>query len=398
MLTDPDNGSWGNPIAVPAPVLTSGAPRSRYGLSTQGETVLADLQRHWRTVVSHPWLLAATIAAGGVGGLWLGIRETPVFRSSAMVEVTGMREPTPFSRLDAAGNAAQYPDDSYVQTQIELLRSKALLGRVLNSAGLSDPAPPAQEARLPRQVEPTRNLLEKATLAFSKRPSDPLLRAAEALTVRANRQTRVIEIAYESTNPEIAAKVANGLATEFIEEARETQWRSNQENSEWLRSKLVELRRKLTDSEAQLQLYANNSGLLYASDKTSISMDKLRQVQTELSHAQAELASRRVRFDAATTAPADSLPEVLDDPALREHQSKLAELKRQVAEASILLTPENYKLARIEAQVQELESLFQKQRSRILQRIQVEYEAARRREQMLAEAYAQQARVVRIVT
>lgn len=109
---------------------------------------------------------------------------------------------------------------------------------------------------------------------------------------------------------------------------------------------------------------------------------------------QADLASKRARYESASMAAPDALPEVLDDPSLREYQSKITELKRQLAELSSLLTPENYKVERIRAQIAQMEALYQRQRANILARIQVEYEVGRRKEKMLADAYAAQINTV----
>ena len=46
----------------------------------------------------------------------------------------------------------------------------------------------------------------------------------------------------------------------------------------------------------------------------------------------------------AKTASPDSLPEVLDDKTLAEYQARLTDLRRQMADLSLSLTPENPKV------------------------------------------------------
>src|SRR5260370_40848244 len=100
------------------------------------------------------------------------------------------------------------------------------------------------------------------------------------------------------------------------------------------------------------------------------------------------------RFEGAKNKAADSLPEMLEEPTMREYRQKLTELQRQYAELSATLTPEHYKVQRVQAQVNELKSEMQKERSNVLRRIGNEYAAALRREKLLADAHANQEKVV----
>jgi capsular exopolysaccharide synthesis family protein len=72
----------------------------------------------------------------------------------------------------------------------------------------------------------------------------------------------------------------------------------------------------------------------------------------------------------------------------------MTELQRQFAELSATLTPEHYKVQRVQAQIDELKSSLKKERDNVLQRIGDEYAAAVRRERLLSEAHANQDKVV----
>jgi len=84
----------------------------------------------------HYVLLIGSVVGCGLVSLLYSARQTPVYRASVTVEITGLGEGSWMSRLDPAGMMARYPDENYVQTQVELLRSRALLARVLEKHGL----------------------------------------------------------------------------------------------------------------------------------------------------------------------------------------------------------------------------------------------------------------------
>jgi len=106
----------------------------------------------------------------------------------------------------------------------------------------------------------------------------------------------------------------------------------------------------------------------------------LKQLQDELSKAQADRIASQAKFEEAKNKPADSVPEISDDPTMREYRQRMTELQRQYAELSATLTPEHYKVQRVQAQITELQFNMLQERSNIQRRIGNEYAAALRRE------------------
>ena len=157
---------------------------------------------------------------------------------------------------------------------------------------------------------------------------------------------------------------------------------------------MEDVRIKLEKSEDELQSYAQASGLLFTSEKDNVAEEKLRQLQEELSKAQADRVAKQSKYELASTAPPESLPEVLDDATLKEYQVKLTDLRRQLAELSSSLTPAHPAVKKVQAQVTALEAALEKERANIIQRIRNEFESAQRREHLLAANYASQARLM----
>lgn len=121
--------------------------------------------------------------------------------------------------------------------------------------------------------------------------------------------------------------------------------------------------------------------------------EKLRQIQAELSRAQADRAMRQSSFELSRGAP-DVLPEVQDSPKLKEFAMRLADMRRQMAELSLALTPAYYKVARLKAQIEEQERAMDGERANIVARIQNEFDRARAREELLSSAYEAQVKIV----
>ena len=170
---------------------------------------------------------------------------------------------------------------------------------------------------------------------------ETLARLTRNLKVQTQANTRIVEILYDSTDPKLAAQIANAVTTEFIQENLEARWQTTQRTGEWLARQMEDFRNKLEKSEEQLQNYARATGLLFTSEKDNVSEEKLRQLQQELCKAQAERVARQSRYELVASTSPDSLPDVLDSATLKEYQVKLTDLRRQLAELSSTLTAEN---------------------------------------------------------
>ncbi len=214
------------------------------------------------------------------------------------------------------------------------------------------------------------------------------------LKISTEANTRLIEIRFDSADPKFAADFVNTLASEFVQQNIDAHWKPTQQTGEWLTQQLDDIRTKLEQSEDKLQSYAQESGLLITGEKDNVAEEKLRQLQEELSKAQADRVAKQSKYELASTVAPESLPEVLDDATLNDYQVKLTDLRRQLAEITSTLTPAHPEVKKVQAQVTALESALERERANVIQRIRNEYEAAQLREHLLTGNYATQARLM----
>lgn len=358
-------------------------------VSAANETESSGLAYHWLILSRHKALWIVFGFAGLLLGFLITLPQTPVYQARGSVEIVDLNQN--FLNLKQASPLAENSttSDWDIQTEIKILQSESLRDRVIAKLEKDPEAEGGAEG-----VSLWRKALNLSQAAGVSRRQQQVLRAAKTLKVRAAGQTRILEIIVESTNPRLAAAFVNTLANEFIEQNLEARWQISEKTGDWLSRQLDEMKIKLERSEDALQGYARNSGLIFTDEKTNISEDKLRQLQQELSSAEAERMAKQSRFELAQSSAPESLPEILNDGGLRETYSKLTDLRQQLAELKTTYTPEHVKVKRVEAQVAELEQRFAENRDNILKRIRNEYQEAARREQLLSAAYEAQTRVV----
>lgn len=346
---------------------------------------------YWHVLFRHRLTLLSFAMASLCAAILISLVQTPIYRVRTSLQIQSANLPE-LKGADSAGTNGSYASaESYVETQVKLLQSESLIEDVIDKMKLEKGRPTAAWGRFASYVQ--------HIFAFSKASRLPererLIRQVERnLTVRSSGNSRLLEIFYESPDPKLAANFANTLVSEFTELTQEERWRAAQATAEWLTNHLDQMKAQLETSEAQLQDYARVTGLSFTSEKESLAESRLKELQDELSKAQAERIADQAKFEEAKSKAVDSLPEILEDPTMREYRQKLTELQRQYAELSATLTPAHYRVQRVQAQINELQSQIQKERGNVLGRIRNEYAAALRREKLLSEAHAEQQKVV----
>ena len=237
------------------------------------------------------------------------------------------------------------------------------------------------------------------TFHFSKSSSlserEKLIRDIQRnLTIRTTGNTRLLEITYESPDAKGAAEFANTLVSEFIDLSQEERWKAAQGTAEWLTSHLDKMKTQMEHSETELQDYARTAGLTVTSEKDNLADAHLKELQDALSKAQADRIASQARFEGAKSKTPDSLPEVSEDATMRDYRQKLTTLETEYAQLSATLTPQHYKVQRVQAQIDALKAAMTKEQNTLLKRVGNEYFAALRRESLLSKAHAEQQKVV----
>jgi capsular exopolysaccharide synthesis family protein len=330
---------------------------------------------------------------GLLGAVLLTLPQTPVYQARTTLEIQNlnenflnMREVSPTANEDAAN-----PLETDLQTQVNILQSESVLGGVIAKLDLGTKLAAGKDKG---RLAAWRKALHLPESKPALTGEAILHLVARNLKVRMQANTRLVEILYDSTDPLLAADIANTLTAEFIRQNLESRWQTTQKTGEWLTGQMGDVRVKLEKSEEQLQAYARAAGLLFTSEKDNVAEEKLRQIQQELSRAQADRVTKQSQYELATTASTDSLPEVLDDATLKDYQVKLTDLRRQLAELSSTLTAAHPSVKKLQAQVTTLEAARETERADVTRRIQNEFESAQRREKLLAASYEAQARVM----
>jgi len=254
-------------------------------------------------------------------------------------------------------------ESSYYTTQNEMLRSRSLAAQVIEQSRLaeepaffeggSDPIAALTGVvlsplhLLASWLTPTRELSEEDTESWLV---DLYL---ERLGVEPIPDSRLVRLSFASPDPALAARVVNAHARAYIAQGLALRTRANDEARRFLEERLSELRARLGRSEAALNEYSVEHGIVSLDDKSNVVIDRLADLNHRLTAAEAERIGAEADFRLVRERSADSLPAVLESPVVSRLKEALARLDGELALLSSRFKPGYPRRVQLEAQITE---------------------------------------------
>jgi succinoglycan biosynthesis transport protein ExoP len=314
-----------------------------------------------------------------------------VYKSEVILEVTGINQDFMNSK-DVNPTNNQITGDQYIETQTKLLKSPPVVQRTAVVMG-----PKVFSAIASKQgiFTAIRGWFGDAPGATAAEGEAVVVDMVNDAKIKVDGTSDLIKVTVLGPEPKLTADTANTLIDQFTQQAQDARGFASGTTNKFLADQLSDARKKLQDAENALQEYARQTGIVIPSEtQESVAADKLRQIQTDLAKAETDEADTKAQVDTSKNAPAESMPQVLDDPTLRDNRARLADLRRQLSDLSVTLTPQNYKIQQLNAQIADLEQQSTQHRTNIIRRLGVQNSETSRRKELLAKAYQQQLGVV----
>jgi capsular exopolysaccharide synthesis family protein len=383
-------GPYGRAVA---PVMTAPAPVyiEPDAPGTQFVTFGHVFQTLWR----RKWVVVAVVFACTVAAAAIAWSQAAVYEGKALVEIQGVNENFLNKDIDPTAEGTGFSLESYIQTQIKILQTDRLLSRTANRLDLwTNPEFQPEPGMLAR----LRGLLRLGPSSGNPDKRHAVLSAmAKRLTVRLSGETHIVEVVFESHDPQLAAAVANALTEEYVTQNLEKRLSATKSMGQWLGSQLHDLRANLDQAELDLERYVTGHDLLYSSDadKDSVAEARLRQLQNAYSTAQEARITDQSQYELVGKVPTERLAEVVDNEAIRSYQAKLTELRQKFVEARALYTPAHYKVKQLQAEIDEVNRSLERERLALQGRLRSQYEASQRREKLLEDDMKSQTGMVR---
>jgi uncharacterized protein involved in exopolysaccharide biosynthesis len=306
------------------------------------------------------WIIFPTLAAA-LAAFVIVNTITPRYRSEARVLIENQE--TAYNRPEADKNGernAALVDAEAVQSQVQLVQSRDLMRKVVYALKLNE----MKEFN----SESSAKIILNAVLSLAGMGRDisktnveerVLERFTERLSVYAIEKSRVIVIDFQSENPDLAARVANAMADEYLALQRANKAAAMKQTSRWLLTEIESLRGRVTEAEAKVEQFRAKSNLYVGNNNNQLGTQTLGELNTQIVAARAqksdfEARARLIREMLKSGKPLE-VSEILNSDLMRRLSEQRAALRAQLAEQSSTLLPLHPRIKELNAQIASLD-------------------------------------------
>jgi len=157
------------------------------------------------------------------------------------------------------------------------------------------------------------------------------------LAISPVRNTKLVKIGFESTDPVLAAQIANTVGLEYITSYLDAKLEMTSKAQEWLNDRLATLKERLDESEDRLIAFKQENGLVDVGGVARLNEQQLLLLTAELAQARSELAStediyREVQALQDRPELLESIPAVQADPLVQRVKIEQGQAQRQLDE------------------------------------------------------------------
>jgi len=333
------------------------------------------LRAYWNILRTRRWtIFTVTFVLAAVVAIYT-FKVAPTYRATGRVEVEA--DTLPFQSLER--DTSRLPaDTAFLRTQVDVLTSNNLAWQTIQQLKLGANSQFNMPLRHSgRQVAESSGALQAQLIkAFHDR-----------LRVDLAPDSRMLEVAFDSADPELAARAVNALMNNYIEYNFTTKFKATRQASEWMGHQLDELKAKVEQSQQALVDYERQYAIVNISDKENLVDQRLAALSQDLTSAQSDLAGKQSLFELVEANPSQ-IGLLAQDDLLQKLQEKFADLKSDYVNALAQYGPNFPKVQRIEEQVEAVQALINQERERAVDRIRKDYAAAVGREKILAREVA----------
>ena len=317
----------------------------------------------------HRWRILGFVAACTVGTVVVSARLTPIYESTATVDIDRQ---TPLGVVGPEAQRGTGNDaDQFLATQIRLVQSDSVLRPVDRKFHLRE-----REGQIPQ-----------ALLDTPRGDEAPV--ALRDLRVIRPPNTYLMFISYRSPDPRLAAEAANAISRSFLEHTYDLRLRSSASLAEFMELQLDELRAKMERSGQALAGFERELNVVNPEEKTNILGSRLLQLNSEFTGAQAERLKREAAFESVRGGTLEAALAATQGESLRRLMERRNEVREHFADIETHYGANHPEYRRGQAAVTEVDAAVEKTRREIAARVEVEYHESQQREQLVSRALAE---------
>ena len=335
---------------------------------------------YWRAIVKHQRLILVLVAAAlGVAAVLVRVIPPEYVATNTIL----IDHHAPKVDLKPAGSETQGPseeeEENYYGTQYKILESRSLALRVIQDLGLQEspllnPRPLLAALGFTGSQETKAQIREKEIDSYLER-----------LAVKPQTGTHLVTVSFSATDPMLSARIANAHVRAYIDQGTEIREEASTSARQFLEKKLQEVKERVQKSEAALNDYRRQRGIVAApsDDKTRVLTQRLADLEKALTGAETERITLESETHLVHAGDYDSLPMVISSGLIQGLKQEYSKADADYASLASQFKPDYPQLQEINAHRNELRSRLNREMQQVAAGIEWSYKAAASQEDEL---------------
>jgi succinoglycan biosynthesis transport protein ExoP len=219
------------------------------------------------------------------------------------------------------------------------------------------------------------------------------------LTVEPVFNTRIVKVSYESTNPQIAAIMANRFTEAYLTTNLKMMIDPARKTKVWFDDQLKALRRRLEEAQSTLTEYQQEEGIVFSDERLDTETTRLQKLSSQLVASQQ--TTRNVVIEqqeldniVASGASLTTFPTVLNNSVIQKIKSEIRILESKLVELSSKLGSKHPERKKVGSELYAARARLNAEVDAITESIRNAAELSRERERDLTEALELQKQLV----
>lgn len=305
---------------------------------------------------------------------------TPLYDSSAIVMLDERQNR--ITDMDAVLSGLN-TDETTIENQLQILRSRSLMSRVIDKLHLDqEPAPAAAAPNfISAAIHYVNPLHWFGDAPANKTPEQQAADRREGLidgllgsvTVSEIGASSAMEISYRDTDPKRAATMANAIADAYVEDQLNAKFEATQKTSQWLADRLQQLSAQMQTADAAVQQYKAENNITETQGGGSLLDQQLVQLNGQLVAARSALAEAEAKYARVkalqASGRAEDVSQVFQSGMISQLRQQQADLLRQKAQLATVYGPRHPQMLDIESQIRNIDEKIKEEVQRVVETV-----------------------------
>ncbi|MEM3846658.1 MAG: Wzz/FepE/Etk N-terminal domain-containing protein, partial [Candidatus Parvarchaeota archaeon] len=326
------------------------------------ELTLGDI---WRIFKKRLWIFLIVLIGVSVITLIYAYSQTPIYEATTTIKVSSSNQNS-LSNLFTQ-SALGYSSNQDISTDIQLIKSRSNIQQVINDLHLMNYLEqPHESETLVSKV--LRKLHLESSSTTSKISMEQAISTVQSwVTVSQVQNTNIVQISVQNANPTLAASVANDLAIVYNNQLRNLAKQQYALQAQFIESQIPSVETSLNDYETQIRNFEEQNGVYELNSEASFLFQALTSYDQQINTLETSLAATQASIQGIQKLLSNmnmtivSATSISVNPLVTQLESKLIDLKVQLASVQNLYPPTDQRVTSIQDQIIETQNELKKQ-------------------------------------